>query len=88
MLNRKWSLKFSLHKKEMCHYVWENYNLVEAREIVAKLKSKMKNNGLLPVSTWILEYGFVMFKETYEPQGYDLTALSVESKGKTDDIQY
>ena len=82
MLNEKWSLKFSLHKKEAYHYVWESYNVVDAREIIAELKPKMRDMGLLPVSTWMLEYGFAIFKKTYKPQGYNLVALSVKSKEK------
>lgn len=81
-MSKRWSLKFCLSKKDVECYVWKSYDALEAKDIVKKLKLKIRRNGLSPVNTWILEYGFSTFDEIYKAQGYTLVSLSVTDARK------
>lgn len=76
---KRWTIKFKLCDDDddtECS-VYKSYNLTEARDIVKKLKKRIASNGILPINTWVLEYGFIMFEEVYKVQGYTLMELSI-----------
>jgi hypothetical protein len=79
---KRWTIKLGLCNKGIECFVYESYNLTEARAIVKRLKEKIVNNGISPISTWVLEYGFVIFEEIYKAQGYTLMELSITDTRK------
>ena len=82
MGNKIWLVRFRLGKNDTECYVWRSYSLSESRGIVKELKSEIKNIGLSPVNTWILEYNFRIFDNVYKKEGYTLIGLSVTDKRK------
>jgi len=82
-MTKRWTIKFRLCNKTTECFVFKSYDLVEAKDIVRKLKKEIKNNGLSPIDTWILEYGFIMFEEIYKAQGYTLMELSIADTRKS-----
>jgi len=82
MGEKRWALKFKLVQGGAECLILKGYSLSEARAIVKRLKAEIKKEGISPISTWILKYGFIMFDETYKVQGYTLMSLSVKDKRK------
>ena len=83
MRNTIWQVKFLLGKDDTECFVWKSYSMLESRSIVKELKSEIKNSGLSPVNTWILEHNFRIFDNIYKKQGYTLISLSIIDKRKT-----
>ena len=72
-------------KKNVDCFVWKDYDTLEARDTIKKLKQEIKSNGLSPTSTWMLEYGFNMFDEVYKAQGYTLVGLLITDTRKNNE---
>ncbi|RLI61969.1 MAG: hypothetical protein DRO67_07555 [Candidatus Asgardarchaeum californiense] len=77
MSSKIWMLKFKLQKGETECFIWKNFDVLDT---VKKLRPQIKKRGLMPTSTWVLEYGFNVFEEEYKPEGYILLELSIYDK--------
>jgi hypothetical protein len=87
-MRKRWAIKLGMTQRNIDSFVWKDYDLLEAKDIVKKLKQETKDKGLSPVTTWMLEHGFNLFDETYKAQGYTLISLSITDIGKNDEAVY
>ncbi|TET61137.1 MAG: hypothetical protein E3J47_05885 [Candidatus Stahlbacteria bacterium] len=81
-MTKRWTIEFRLCDDDAECLIYKSFNLTEARDIVKRLREKIIDNGISPISTWVLEYGFITFEEVYKAQGYTLMGLSVTDTRK------
>lgn len=87
-MNGVWSVKYRLGKGEggeSDYYVMKRYGLQDLKNIIKELKIDIKENGGIPVSTWILEYIFHIFEKENKNTDYDLLSIAITNERKGND---